>query len=126
MLELKRLYIEHMTIGVFQSKGKFISYSFELPYRSNKRKISCINEGTYQIKIENHKKYNMCIRLYNVHNRDRILIHAANFYNQLLGCIAPVMSINNVGGLESRKALDLVINEIVIHEYETITILSKQ
>tara|TARA_R100000655_G_scaffold40612_3_gene76402 strand:+ start:8236 stop:8649 length:414 start_codon:yes stop_codon:yes gene_type:complete len=81
-----------------QSLGRFYLYNgldeiftcstLELPFKENKRNISCIPTGRYLVNTRTSSKYGDHFILEDVPNRDFILIHTANYYSQLRGCIA--------------------------------------
>ena len=54
-------------------------YSLELPYRDNKRRISCIPEGNYIGFKHNSPKFGNTVWIKDVPKRSEILIHAGNF-----------------------------------------------
>ena len=62
--------------------------SLELPWKGNKRNVSCIPRGIYHVAHRNSEKYGDHLHIEDVPGRDYILIHAANFVTQLEGCIA--------------------------------------
>lgn len=86
------------SLGVWQTNiiGElFICKSLELPFKNNEHNISCIPEGEYICKwtrsnrlskMSKHDVYTYEIQ--NVPNRAGIRIHSANYFFQLLGCIA--------------------------------------
>jgi len=80
------------TLGrLFIFNGLDIEYeccTLELPYKDNKRNKSCIPSGNYDVKPRTSEKYGKHYLVENVENRDYILIHPANYYTQLKGCIA--------------------------------------
>ena len=61
--------------------------TLELSYKNNKRNISCIPTGEYKISPRNSQKYDDHYLVENVMMRDYILIHEANYYTDLRGCI---------------------------------------
>jgi hypothetical protein len=65
----------------------FQSKTLELPDLNNERRKSCIPEGVYTCVKHTSPKFGTCIWVQNVPNRDEILMHAANFKMDLLGCI---------------------------------------
>ena len=82
----------NQTIGklyLLLNNGKVISYwhSLELPWRENKRRISCIPEGIYKAKKHLSPKFGDSLWLQDVPNRSEILIHKGNFHFDILGCI---------------------------------------
>lgn len=80
------------TLGrLFIFDGLDIAYeccTLELPYKNNKRNVSCIPTGEYKVTCRNSEKYGDHYQVENVMMRDYILIHPANYYTQLRGCIA--------------------------------------
>lgn len=96
--------------------------TMELPWRENKKQLSCIPVGTYLCTWSRSPKFGMCYHLHGIPNRSSVLIHAANlagdvllgYDTQLQGCIAPCTKLgllrNKAGamqlaGLISRPAL---------------------
>ena len=97
--------------------------SLELPYKANKRNISCIPDGVYmaetlrndeQLKDSRLKYPHIWIK--DVIGRAGIKIHVANYVSELKGCIAPGLSFADIDkdGLidvaNSRKALQDMLN----------------
>ena len=80
------------TLGkLFLFNGLDLEYeccTLELPFNDNKRNISSIPTGDYKVKIRESEKYGLHYQVENVEMRDYILIHPANYYTQLRGCIA--------------------------------------
>lgn len=97
--------------------------TLELPYKNNQRRISSIQRGRYQVKKRYSAKYGYHFELLNVPDRDKILIHVANFVRELLGCIAVGKAhkhIDNDGILdltESAKTLKK-LNELMPNQFE--------
>jgi len=66
-----------------------------LPWRGNRRQISCIPPGTYNVEIRLSNKYGRIYWIRNVPNRSYILIHSGNFAGDtskgykthVMGCI---------------------------------------
>ncbi len=109
MFSLKRTYLEKATHGELFYKGQKISETIELSWNHNKKRISCIPEGTYKLRKRYSEKFKWHYVLLHVPDRSYILIHPANnALKELQGCIAPVIKITGMGvGIESRKALGL-------------------
>ncbi len=80
------------TLGrLFIFDGLDIEYeccTLELADNNNRRNTSCIPVGEYNVKPRTSEKYGKHYLVENVENRDYILIHPANYYTQLKGCIA--------------------------------------
>ena len=62
--------------------------TLELPFKANLRNVSCIPTGIYKTTPRCSEKYGEHYIVENVMLRDYILIHPANFFTQLRGCIA--------------------------------------
>lgn len=113
------------TFGVLRFGGASV-HALELPWRDNRRKMSCVPPGEYRCTLTNSPKFGRVYILANVPGRSHVLIHPANFAGdstlgwttQLEGCIAPCMRVgtmrNNAGvmqaaGLVSRPAVNLLM-----------------
>lgn len=107
-LVLTRRYFPDGTNGTLECEGKILSYTIELPWRSNKRGVSCIPEGKYLLKKRYSAKFKWHVEVTDVENRSLILFHPANnARKELNGCIAPVTKLSGVGlGLMSRAAFE--------------------
>jgi hypothetical protein len=123
-LVLERTYYAQATHGTLYADGKMVCDTLELPWRFNKRKVSCIPEGSYLIKKRFSVKYKWHLEVLKVPGRSGILIHTANdAQKELQGCIAPVSYISGMGkGVYSRKAMDkvLLLLEGVLTTRETV------
>ena len=106
-LTLYRTYFEGGTNGALFCSGHFLCHTIELPWKDNKRNISCIPEGRYDVvpRYSTHFKHHLLIK--GVSGRHLILFHLANdALNELEGCIAPVTYLGGIGkGLKSQHAM---------------------
>lgn len=111
-LVLTRTYLEHGTNGTLLLNGKHICYTIELPWRNNRRNVSCIPEGRYRLKRTRSQRFGYTLRVMDVPGRSGILIHPANdAARELQGCIAPATKHTGEGrGLYSRIALERLEN----------------
>ena len=57
----------------------------------------CIPGKVYTIKLLNHPEHGWCFEIMDVEGRTAILIHAANVWQQLLGCIALGKTVTQFG-----------------------------
>ena len=90
--------IESDQYGTFGrvSTDTFYGYSLERPKDGE---FPCIPAGVYKISWKTkavHPVKGPCYEVMNVKDRTAILIHPANWFDQLLGCIALGRSIDNV------------------------------
>ena len=79
----------------------------ELPWKNNERRVSCIPPGTYTAIVHNSPKFGPSLWIQDVPGRSEILIHPANFWHDLLGCIAPGedhLHIDKDGSLDVNKS----------------------
>ena len=80
---LGNLFVIDGTKIIYQCK------TLELPWRNNKRNVSCVPEGIYPLRYEYSPRFKQDLwELYNVPGRSECKFHAANFARQLNGCIA--------------------------------------
>src|SRR5690554_3564150 len=88
---LKRTYYPDGTNSVFLLYGQPVCHAIELPWRSNRRSVSCIPEGRYRLQPYKSRRFGSFLMVADVPGRSGILIHAANnAAAELQGCIAPV------------------------------------
>ena len=111
-LLLQRAYFKEGTNGTLSSSDKFLCHTIELPWNNNKRNISCIPEGFYEIAPRFSKRFQHHLILKNVKGRSFILFHPANdAVKDLQGCIAPVTYLNGIGrGVYSRNAMQKLLS----------------
>ena len=109
---LLREYFPDGTNGKFVVDGKVICRSIELPWLQNRRNVSCIPEGYYQIQKRHTAQLGFHLFLPYVPDRDGILIHPANdALKELKGCIAPVSRLTGPGkGSASKVATEKLQN----------------
>lgn len=107
-LLLKRRYNPEGCNGQLFLGKEQICETIELPWRNNKRSISCVPEGRYRLVRRYQHQRGDHLMLAHVPQRELILIHPANFaLRELQGCIAPVTKCTGPGkGNYSRIALE--------------------
>lgn len=107
--------------------GEFQCKTLELPWRENKKQISCIPAGEYNVEVRLSNKYGRIYWVRNVPNRTYILIHSGNFAGDIskgykshvMGCILLGKTMGYLGGqravLNSRITVRAFMEEM---EYE--------
>lgn len=107
-LVLNRTYFPNGTNGEIFRNDQLICESIELPWQENKKVVSCIPEGRYEIEARFSDQHGAHFCLKDVSNRNLILIHPANnALKELKGCIAPVTKLIGQGiGKNSRLAMN--------------------
>ena len=121
---LQRAYFKEGTNGTLFCSEKpfnctqdqFLCHTIELPWRNNKRNISCIPEGEYQVETRFSKRFQHHLILKNVAGRSLILFHPANnALKDLEGCIAPVSYLSGIGkGIYSKDAMLKILS--LVHQ----------
>ncbi|MBT1710760.1 hypothetical protein KK062_21140 [Fulvivirgaceae bacterium PWU5] len=130
-LELIRDYDPEGTNGEIKNEGQLVCPSIELPWLDNRRSVSCIPEGRYEVRRRYTEKRGHHLLVVDVPGRSNILIHPANdAKKELLGCIAPVTTLTGPGrGNQSRLANEklkiLVLAALDRNEKVFITIKSE-
>lgn len=76
-----------LTLKDSRSRIIFNCVTLELPYRDNKRQISCIPKGTYRANAGISDKRGQVIYIKGVPNRTGVLIHIGNYSKDTHGCI---------------------------------------
>lgn len=74
--------------------------TLELPWKSNKKEVSCIPVGEYTV-VKAPKSSNIPyphFSITGVTGRDGVCIHKANYVRQLKGCIAVGLDENDIDG----------------------------
>jgi len=105
----------------------FSCKTLELPFKGNQKRISCIPKGKYNVKRRYSLKYGNHFHILNVPNRDFILIHNANYWFQLLGCIAvgqAHIDLNKDGKLDTTNSKLTLAKLVAVLPKETILTIS--
>lgn len=127
-LTIKRAYFSDCTLGrMISLSGKSV-FTLELPYLGNAEEQSCIEPGLYPYrKAISPRTGEMVIWIDEVEGRTNIQIHPANKVDDILGCIAPGMSIADhwedgvPDTLDSAVALNKIMSQIPDTGYIYIT-----
>ncbi|SFZ94327.1 hypothetical protein SAMN05428642_10483 [Flaviramulus basaltis] len=111
-LVLHRAYFKEGTNGTLFNSYRFLCHTIELPWNNNKRNISCIPEGQYNIEPRFSKRFKHHLILKDVKGRSFILFHPANdALKELQGCIAPVTYLSGIGkGVYSKNAMQKLLS----------------
>ncbi len=109
---LHRAYFKEGTNGTLFNSDRFLCYTIELPWNDNKRNISCIPEGIYEVEPRFSKRFKHHLILKAVKGRSFILFHPANdALKELQGCIAPVTYLSGIGkGIYSKNAMQKLLS----------------
>lgn len=110
-LTIERTYPKaEYTIGRLYVDGVFLCNTLELPWRDNKRNVSCIPKGEYTVELSYSPKFRRRTPIVrNVPNRDCIRIHSANRVTEIQGCIAVGENTKKGMVLNSRHYEDILV-----------------
>lgn len=91
-IRTEKIYLKRYSDDGIQTLGKIavgmqIFHTLELPWRDNRRRISCIPKGEYRVTKHSSPKFGKSFWVREVPGRSEILIHAGNYYTDILGCI---------------------------------------
>lgn len=112
---------ETQTLGLIKliGSGKVEEYpTVELPWKQNTTYVSCIPTGRYKASRLIHDKFKKCLVIHDVPGRTGILMHVANHFHQLRGCIAPGMGFTDIDRdghvdvLQSRLAINAIYDSL--------------
>lgn len=127
-VHLLRQYLPKQTLGVFvvplEPAGLWVCKTLELPWKQNLNNVSCIPDGEYRCEWTQSPRMSQergspyfTYEVKHVPKRTGIRIHAANFYHQLLGCIALG---NSHKDLNADMELDVVHSGKTLEEFNTL------
>jgi hypothetical protein len=108
-VEIRRTYKEKQTEGrlyVYNERNG-VGYScdtLELPWLDNKKRISCIPEGEYDVIKHVSPKFGECFWILDVPERSEILVHKGNYNRDTLGCVLVGKSLIDIDGDGNRDA----------------------
>jgi hypothetical protein len=117
LLIIRDTFTDKSTIGKLFLNGEMFCDTLELPYLDNQRRISCIPEGEYPVRIrlprESATRDYMHLLVKDVPNRDYILFHIGNFPRDTKGCVLVAQSRKQDAVYNSTLAMDLLMKEIL-------------
>tara|TARA_R110002020_G_scaffold4135_1_gene18528 strand:+ start:1465 stop:1950 length:486 start_codon:yes stop_codon:yes gene_type:complete len=117
LLIIRKTFTEESTIGELFLNGEKMCDTLELPYRDNKRSISCIPAGKYKARLryprESGSRDYLHILVQDVPDRDYILFHRGNTAKDSRGCILVGLKSQQDIVHNSTLALELLLKEII-------------
>lgn len=123
---LRTNYATNGTFGFIKVGGQKL-YTVERPWLNNAINFSCIPEGSYVCREYSSKKYPKTFEVTNVPGRTYILFHAANYPEDVRGCIGLGLELTpKVGVLRSREAMAVFKKAMIFVDHFTLKITSEQ
>jgi len=106
--------------GKLYLNGEFLCYTLENPWYKNKRNVSCIPVGLYDVRLrlprESATRDYVHLLVKEVPNRSYILFHIGNTAKDTKGCILTGMSRQDNMVLHSKKAHTLLMQVLLDNE----------
>ncbi|MHA1815918.1 MAG: DUF5675 family protein, partial [Candidatus Heimdallarchaeaceae archaeon] len=118
---------DHGTEGILATQD-FSCKTLELPWKDNRRQISCIPPGEYKVEIRLSNKYGRIYWVRKVPERTYILIHSGNYAGDrskglkthVMGCILLGKTHGFLGGQRAVLNSRLTVKRFMrLMEYET-------
>ena len=117
LLLIRNTFTEESTIGDFFLNGERMCDTLENPYINNERRISCIPEGEYKVRLrtarESATRDYLHLLVQDVPNRKWILLHRGNYASDTNGCVLVGLGTQHNKVNNSRLAMDLLMKEII-------------
>ena len=101
------------TFGELLFDGELFCKTLELPWRDNKRNVSCIPLGLYRCIRRSSRHFGMVYEVVDVPERDGILFHPGNLISDIRGCIAVGMSYGYLGSVRGVLNSRLAFNKLM-------------
>ena len=129
LLLIRDTFSKESTIGELFLNGERICDTLENPWLDNQRRISCIPEGEYPVRLryprESGSKEYLHLLVQDVPNRDMVLFHIGNTAKDTRGCVLVGLGSKQDIVNNSRLAMDLLIKEIINLGGENINLIIK-
>jgi hypothetical protein len=84
--------------GCEGEEAVFRCYTLELPWKDNKKRISCIPKNEYNVEKRYSTKYKNHFHILDVPNRSYILVHSGNYNRHTLGCVLVGKTLTDING----------------------------
>jgi hypothetical protein len=113
LLLIRDTFTNKSTLGKLYCNKEFIAHTLELPWKDNKKSISCVPKGRYRcsIRYRNESAIYDYVHLLveDVQNRSYILFHRGNFPSDTKGCI--------LTGTHRAEVPDKIFESKIAHNY---------
>ena len=129
LLVIRDTFTKKSIIGELFLNGERMCDTLELPWKDNQRRISCIPEGEYKVRLRTEKESGsreyLHLLVQDVPNRDYILFHRGNSAKDTSGCILVGLGSQQDFVQNSTLAMDLLMKEIINLGGENINLIIK-
>ena len=122
LLLIRDTFTSKAVVGYVYCNSEFIAHTLELPWRDNKKSVSCIPDGEYGCRIrlarESATRDYVHLLVKDVPNRSYILFHRGNYPSDSRGCI--------LTGTHRAQVPDKIFESKLAHSYLMDYILSNE
>ena len=129
LLLIRDTFTKESTLGELYLNGERMCDTLELPWKNNERRISCIPEGEYKVRLrtarESASRDYLHLLVKEVQSRDYILFHRGNSAKDTRGCILVGQGSQHNKVNNSTLAMDLLMKEIINLGGEKINLIIK-
>ena len=130
LLLVRDTFTKESTIGELFINEERICDTLENPWLDNQRRISCIPEGEYPVRLrypkESGTKEYLHLLVQDVPDRDMVLVHIGNLPSHTQGCLLVGLGTQQNVVNNSRLAMDLLMKEILNLGGENINLIIKK
>ena len=113
LLLVRDTFTDKSVMGKLYCNSEFIAHTLELPWKDNKKSISCIPKGDYICRIrlarESASRDYVHLLVEDVENRSYILFHRGNYPSDSRGCI--------LTGTHRAQVPDKIFDSKIAHTY---------
>jgi len=117
LLLIRDTFTDKSVMGELFVNGERICDTLELPWRDNKRSVSCIPAGEYKVRFryprESATRDYLHLLIKDVPNRDYILFHRGNTAKDSRGCVLVGFANQQDFVHNSTLAMDLLMKELI-------------
>lgn len=77
------------TVGELFTDDHWIGFCLELPWRDNRRNVSCIPAGAYTLAWRRSPRFGDRLHVLDIEGRDNVMFHPGNRLANTAGCLLP-------------------------------------
>ena len=120
LLLVRDKFTSESVTGKLYLNGEFLCYTLENPWLKNKKNVSCIPVGVYDVRLrlprESATRDYIHLLVNEVPNRSYILFHIGNTAKDTQGCILTGMTLGENAVYHSKKAHTLLMQVLLDNE----------
>ena len=121
LLLIRDTFTDKSVLGKLYCNSEFIAHTLELPWKDNKKSVSCVPAGKYSCRVrlarESSTRDYVHLLVEDVKDRSYILFHRGNYPSDSRGCI--------LTGTHRAEEPDKILDSKIAHTYLMKYILDK-